>query len=92
MFHHRFFFFFFSGRWSAYKRQETCYTYRAIGKKTGFLSYLYIKVIFLPRQARDKHRENSKKARFHVRGHGVLNLQTSVGVATEFSWGHGQRG
>jgi hypothetical protein len=32
-----------------------------IGKKTGFLSHLYIKVIFLPRQARDKHRENSKK-------------------------------
>ena len=28
-----------------------------------FLSHLYIKVIFLPRQARDKHRENSKKAR-----------------------------
>ena len=34
------------------------------GKKTGFLSHLYVKVIFLPRQARDKHRENSKKARF----------------------------
>jgi hypothetical protein len=34
------------------------------GEKTGFLSHLYIKVIFLPRQARDKHRENSKKARF----------------------------
>ena len=40
------------------------------GKKTGFLSHLYIKVIFLPRQARDKHRENSKQARFvaEVRG------------------------
>eukprot|EP01046_Picozoa_sp_COSAG06_P007104 COSAG06_NODE_342_length_17160_cov_11.393353_2_plen_165_part_00 len=34
------------------------------GEKTGFLSHLYIKVIFLPRQARDKRRENSKKARF----------------------------
>jgi hypothetical protein len=34
------------------------------GKKTGFLSHLYIKVIFLPRQARDKHRENSKNTRF----------------------------
>jgi hypothetical protein len=35
-------------------------------RKTGFLSHLYInvKVIFLPRQARDKHRKNSKKARF----------------------------
>ena len=34
------------------------------GAKTGFLSHLYIKVILLPRQARDKRRENSKKARF----------------------------
>ena len=33
-------------------------------EKTGFLSHLYIKVIILPRQARDNHRENSKKARF----------------------------
>ena len=34
-----------------------------VGKKTDFLSHLYIKVIFLPRQARDKHREkqHSKK-------------------------------
>jgi TPR repeat protein len=37
-------------------------------EKTGFLSYLYIKIIFLPRQARDKHRENSKKARFFEAG------------------------
>jgi hypothetical protein len=29
--------------------------------KTAFLSHLYIKPIILPRQARDKHRENSKK-------------------------------
>jgi hypothetical protein len=28
------------------------------------LRHLYIKVIFLPRQARDKHRENSQKCRF----------------------------
>jgi hypothetical protein len=34
------------------------------GKKTGFLRHLYMKVNFLPSQARDKHRENSKKARF----------------------------
>jgi hypothetical protein len=33
-------------------------------RKTGFLSHLCIKVIFLPRQARDKHRENSKKPVF----------------------------
>jgi len=35
-----------------------------LGEKKGFLIHLYIKVIFLPRQARDKHRENSKKACF----------------------------
>jgi hypothetical protein len=29
--------------------------------ETGILSHLYIKTIILPRQARDKHRENSKK-------------------------------
>jgi hypothetical protein len=34
------------------------------GKKTGFLSHLYIKMMILPRQARDKHSENSKQARF----------------------------
>jgi hypothetical protein len=31
-------------------------------EKRHFLSHLYIKCIFLPRQARDKHRENSKKS------------------------------
>jgi len=31
------------------------------GNKTVFLSHLYIKTNILPRQARDKHRENSKK-------------------------------
>ena len=31
------------------------------GEKTVFLSHLYIKMMILPRQARDKHRENSKK-------------------------------
>ena len=30
-------------------------------RKTAFLSHLYIKTNILPRQARDKHRENSKK-------------------------------
>jgi hypothetical protein len=34
------------------------------GEQTVFLSHLYLKVMTLPRQARDKHRENSKKARF----------------------------
>ena len=31
-------------------------------RKTPLLRHLYIKCIFLPRQARDKHRENSKKS------------------------------
>jgi hypothetical protein len=30
-------------------------------RKTPFLSNLYMKTIVLPRQARDKHRQNSKK-------------------------------
>jgi hypothetical protein len=34
------------------------------GKKTGFLGHLYLKMMILPRQARDKHRENSKKSPF----------------------------
>jgi hypothetical protein len=33
----------------------------ACERKTAFLSHLCTKTIILPRQARDKHRENSKK-------------------------------
>jgi hypothetical protein len=33
-------------------------------RKTYFLRHLYIKTITLPRQARDKHRDNSKNGRF----------------------------
>jgi hypothetical protein len=33
-------------------------------RKRHFLRHLYIKCIILPRQAWDKHRENSKKCRF----------------------------
>jgi hypothetical protein len=33
-------------------------------RKRHFLSHLYIKINILPRQARDKHRENSKKVPF----------------------------
>jgi hypothetical protein len=36
------------------------------GEQTAFLSHLYIKTIFLPRQTRDKHRENSKRDRFLI--------------------------
>ena len=33
-------------------------------RETPFLSHLYLKTIILPRQARDKHRKNSKKMAF----------------------------
>jgi hypothetical protein len=33
-------------------------------RKRHFLSHLYIKINILPRQARDKHKENSKKVPF----------------------------
>ena len=36
------------------------------GKKTAFLSHLYIKMLILPKQARDKHRKNSKKGAVFV--------------------------
>jgi hypothetical protein len=37
---------------------------RAWARKRHFFRHLYIKCIILPRQARDKHRENSKKVPF----------------------------
>ena len=37
-------------------------------RKRHFLRHLYIKIIILPRQARDKHRENSKKVPFSQGG------------------------
>jgi hypothetical protein len=40
---------------------ELLYLVDSYLRKTAFLSHLYIKTIILPRQARDKHRENSKK-------------------------------
>jgi hypothetical protein len=42
-------------------RLEQC---RESLRKTVFLSHLYIKTIILPRQARDKHRENEKRSLF----------------------------
>jgi hypothetical protein len=36
-------------------------------RKRHFLSHLYIKINILPRQARDEHRENSKKVPFSLR-------------------------
>jgi hypothetical protein len=48
------------------------------------LSHLYIKVIFFPRQARDKHGENSKKARFveGVFGSEKVMLMNSLGFSS----------
>jgi hypothetical protein len=41
------------------------------GDKTVFFRHLYIKTMILPRQARDKHRENSKKEPFCRRRCGI---------------------
>jgi hypothetical protein len=60
------------------------------GKKTGFLSHLYIKVIFLPRQARDKHRENSKKARFFRRGQPPYAPRLALPATASASAGGGE--
>jgi hypothetical protein len=37
------------------------HTHDTAGKKTVFLRHIYIKEIFLPRQARDNHRESTQK-------------------------------
>jgi hypothetical protein len=46
---------------SASMTMQSCATASKPGKKTAFLSHLYIQMLILPRQARDKHREYSKK-------------------------------
>ena len=53
------------------QRQQLAYA------KTVVLSHLYINVIFLPRQARDKHRENSKTIT-------VFLGKTSIGNTDQF--------
>jgi len=53
----------------------------AHGNKTVFLSHLYIMMIILPRQARDKHREkHSKKDRFVADG--VMEFSLPAGNKT----------
>jgi hypothetical protein len=49
-------------------------------KKRPLLSHLYLKVIFLPRQARDKHRENSKKAVLLQDAYCLLSVAADVRV------------
>jgi hypothetical protein len=46
--------------------------------KAVVLSHLYINAIFLPRQARDKHRENSKKAAIFSGGAFGHNLHAAL--------------
>jgi ABC-type xylose transport system permease subunit len=36
---------------------------RKVGKNAFLMSHLYIEIILLPRQARDKHRESTRKKR-----------------------------
>eukprot|EP01046_Picozoa_sp_COSAG06_P041416 COSAG06_NODE_5138_length_3687_cov_4.373467_3_plen_168_part_00 len=50
-------------------------------RKRHFFRHLYIKCIILPRQARDKHRENSKNDRFLVIIGGMYQIQG------DFLWG-----
>ena len=55
------------GQWR--QRRDRCGWVRRLyatlhGEKTAFLGHLYIKYIILPRQARDKHSENSKTMPF----------------------------
>jgi hypothetical protein len=40
---------------------------QTLARKRHFLSHLYIKINILPRQARDKHRENSKKVSLFIK-------------------------
>jgi hypothetical protein len=59
-------------------------------RKRSFLSHLYIKTIILPRQARDKHRENSKKWPFSCRA--MTCSSTTVGLRSAPSrWPSAQR-
>jgi hypothetical protein len=46
-------------------------------RKRLFLRHLYMKCIILPRQARDKHRENSKKGRFLAGSGGCVRCGSS---------------
>jgi hypothetical protein len=64
------------------------------------LSHLYIKMLILPRQARDKHRENSKRDRFVAQylplNSLVLSATPAAGDAADvsgiaYSGGSGER-
>ena len=49
---------------SRHMQAHSTHTHHEVDKKNVLLEQLYIKRIVLPRQARDKHRKNSKKQFF----------------------------
>jgi hypothetical protein len=56
------------GAWTASRTVDYHVSYRPVSKNAVFLlSHLYIKTNILPRQARDKHSESSKKRPFFLR-------------------------
>jgi hypothetical protein len=61
-------------------RRKTC-------EKTAILSHLYINAIFLPRQARDNHRDNSKTTTvFSGRLRDKHIVQATTATATATRW------
>jgi len=62
------------------------------GEKTVFLSHLYIKMMILPRQARDKHRENSKKARLLAEVQDLSCWSPMMNLMRHPLWGRGHEG
>jgi hypothetical protein len=74
--------------WRRYRAERAGrqHNQRAAGQKRHFLRHLYIKCIISPRQARGKHRENSKKS-------GVSHSWRECSVsAFEFKNGNANRG
>jgi hypothetical protein len=75
-----------AGDWSHETALEVAHALKEVGavRKTAFLSHLYIKTIILPRQAQDKHRENSKQMPFFagMAGRTVRDAQSCTDTST----------
>ena len=56
-----------------------------LSKEKAFFSNIYIKLMILPRQARDKHRENSKEKAFFLL-QGVLRGGAPGGSIAAVCW------
>jgi hypothetical protein len=74
----------------AYRRCGINTTRGVLVRKTYFLRHLHIKTIILPRQARDKHRKNSKKRTFFsgrtdLLRHGMLQVRMGRPLYVSFS-------